>query len=80
MKYIIILLIGEAIGWFVCEQIEFPYLIEKRAKELNLMKYDGKTDSFKAKGDTVVFDFYLLHYLKYGKYKNLVNKNDGNDK
>jgi hypothetical protein len=73
--YILGILIGFWIG-FMCFDLYFmPKKLDKRAKSLGLMKYNSETDSFEPKGDTVVFDYYLLHYLKYGTYKNIYKIN-----
>lgn len=68
MKYFIILLIGEAIGWYACKHFEVPDVIEQRAKELNLMRYNGKSDKFIPK-DTIEINGYELNYLIHGTTK-----------
>lgn len=65
MKYFIVLIIGELIGGFVYQNMELPNEIEKRAKELNILKYDSKINKFIVK-DSVYIDNFDLEYLKHG--------------
>ena len=69
MKYFIFLIIGEIIGGFVYQHMELPSEIEKRAKELNILKYDSKQNKFIVK-DIVTIDNYDFEYLKHGSLKN----------
>ena len=71
MKYFIVLIIGEVIGGLVYQHIELPNEIEKRARELNLLKYDSKQNKFIIK-DSVYIDNFDLEYLKNGT----MNKNN----
>jgi hypothetical protein len=68
MKYFIILIIGEIIGAWAYHEIELPNVIEKRAKELNILKYDSKTDKYIIK-DSVCINNYDFEYLKNSKIK-----------
>lgn len=68
MKYIILLFIGEAIGWYVCMQLQFPSTIEQRLKDLDLMKYDSKTEKFIPK-DSVILRSSEINYLINGTTK-----------
>jgi hypothetical protein len=65
MKYFITLLLGEIIGYYVYINGIMPRDIEQRAKELNILRYDSKTDKFIIK-DSVYIDNFDLEYLKYG--------------
>jgi hypothetical protein len=66
MKYFIVLIFGEIIGYLVYVNGIMPSDIEQRAKELNLLKYDSKKNAFVIK-DSVYIDNFDLEYLKYGK-------------
>lgn len=68
MKYFIVLIIGEIIGYLVYTSIIMPSDIEQRAKELNLLKYDSKLNKFVIK-DSVTIDNYDFEYLKHGSLK-----------
>jgi len=68
MKYFIVLIIGEIIGYLVYTSIIMPSDIEQRAKELNLLKYDSKLNKFVIK-DSVTIDNYDFEYLKHGILK-----------
>lgn len=65
MKYFIVLIFGEIIGYLVYVNGIMPSDIEQRAKELNLLKYDSKKNAFVIK-DSVYIDNFDLEYLKYG--------------
>lgn len=69
MKYFITLLLGQIIGYYVYVNGIMPRDIEERAKELNIVKYDSKTNSFIIK-DSVYINNFDLEYLKYGTMKN----------
>ena len=66
MKYFIVLILGEIIGYYVYIHGIMPSDIEQRAKELDLLKYDSKKNAFIIK-DSVYIDNFDLEYLKYGK-------------
>lgn len=68
MKYFIVLIIGEIIGYLVYVNICMPHEIECRMKDLNLMQYDGKTDKFIPK-DSVKLNSEELNYLIKGTTK-----------
>lgn len=69
MKYFIVLIIGEIIGGVVYHYMEMPREIERRAKDLDLMHYNGKLDKFVPK-DSIKISGDELNYIIYGTTKN----------
>jgi len=69
MKYFITLIIGQIIGYWFCVYMEMPNKIEERLKNLDLMKYDSKTDKYIPK-DCVVVRGVEINYLIKGTTKN----------
>lgn len=69
MKYFITLIIGQIIGYFFCIYMEVPDIIERRAKDLDLMRYDGKTNKFIPK-DSIFIRGSEINYLIHGTTKN----------
>lgn len=45
--------------------VAVPKIIERRAKDLNLMQYNGEKDKFVAK-DSLNISGWYLHYLQHG--------------
>jgi hypothetical protein len=43
-----------------------PKTVERRARDLNLMQYDGQTNRFELKADTIQITKWDLHYLQHG--------------
>lgn len=44
-------------------------VIDKRAEELGLLRYNSRVDKMVEK-DSIFMSGYELHYLKYGSFKN----------
>ncbi len=68
MKYFIVLIIGEIIGYLAYVNMCMPHEIEQRMKDLNLMQYDGKTNKFIPK-DSVILNAGELNYIIKGTTK-----------
>lgn len=60
-------LLGIFTGIFLMYFFSFPRLIEKRAKDLNILHYNAKDDTFTV-NDTIVLDDYEWRYLRNGKF------------
>lgn len=69
MKYFIGFVIGFGIMGALWTYCFLPMEIKRRAKDLDLMKYDGKTDKFIPK-DCVVVRSTEINYLIKGTTKN----------
>jgi hypothetical protein len=52
----------------ILHKVTTPYIIEQRAKELNIMEYDGKLDKFVFK-HSVTLNSGELYYLQNGTTK-----------
>jgi hypothetical protein len=65
MKTIILILSILIINNLVFYYTFIPRIIEKRAKDLDLMQYNGEKEKFVGK-DSVLLNQWEIYYLQYG--------------
>ncbi len=69
LKYLIFIIAYSVAITYLLLAFAMPIIIERRAKDLNLMQYNAQKDIFIPK-DSILINASDIYYLKHGNLKN----------